>query len=134
MADSISQKSLNCLLCKLNCTRKNSICCSKCFSWYHHHCVSLSSNFITKSKNSKNSFVCNLCKLKTQCSSCNAKNYPRSYRVICINCENSFCSDCTFRETGNNIKFFMKPDVNFYCKKCRNCIFHVLSVENHVRI
>ena len=120
MADSATLRNHRCMKCKLPCIKENTddICCFKCSVWYHLSCTKFMSSIQRTYKNSSRKFICNLCSSKTNCHSCNKKYYPRSQRVHCLNCSQSYCSKCVASYSGKNIKFFLSPDNEFYCDKC----------------
>jgi len=115
--DTVSTNTI-CVACKLVCKKNgesSGICCNKCFNWYHQACAKIiDPNF--KNVLSKK-FRCNLCTQKTNCHSCARKYYPRSLRVNCVNCENSFCSKCAATDE-HKINFFLTPENDFYCQNC----------------
>ena len=119
MADAAILKNHICFKCKLGCDKNtNVICCSKCFNWYHKSCQN-SNGPISKA----NKKYCDLCLSKTNCHACCKKFFPRSLRVNCINCSNSFCSTCVAK-TEKNIKFYLCPENDFFVMIVMP-IFHV---------
>jgi len=108
---------LLCIKCKLSSTNENSICCTQCFNWFHSSCSGLSKVELRKIKHSNLKFKCTLCLNKSNCHFSLRKYNPRSLRVNCLNCENSFCSKCAAL-SGSNIRSFLTPDKSFYCNNC----------------
>ena len=121
MADAAIVKNHICPKCKLCCDNSdrntNTLCCSKCFNWYHYSCQNFKGPISTTNK-----FKCDLCLSKTNCHACQKKYYPRSLRVNCINCSHSFCSKCA-AQTGKNIKFYLSPNNDFFVMTAMQ-IFH----------
>ena len=115
MASSAISKKHICLNCKLNCNENHIDCisCSKCTNWYHNSCTNITGPIST----SANNFKCDLCLATTHCHACNKKYYPRSQRVNCINCSNSFCSNCAVL-AGKGIKYYLSPENDFFCTEC----------------
>ena len=93
------------------------------FNWYHLTCAKLLGSNITTNISTTilpQKFKCNLCLTKTKCHTCSRKYFPRSLRVNCINCENSFCANCVKASSSKSIKTFLSTDNDFYCEDCDN--------------
>ena len=114
MATTVIHKNIHiCVKCKLNCAEEdNTLCCSKCFNWFHSICEGINKN------NCNQNFICSICKSKTSCHACSRRYFPRSYRVNCVNCENTYCSKCLNDLKDINIKYFLTPENDFFCKNC----------------
>ena len=108
-----------CAYCKYLCTsHENNVCCDFCFNWFHSPCAEITNKqHNDKQKSGNRKFKCYLCLTKSNCHGCQKNFFPRSKRVHCANCENSFCRVCVLKNNGE-INCFLRPENTYYCNKC----------------
>ena len=85
-----------CPMCKYNCDEDTDcILCDGCTNWFHLHCTKLSKTKFSHLQGDI-TYLCDLCKTNSNCSTCRAAISVTSPSIYCVNCIKYFCRKCKF--------------------------------------
>ena len=92
--------------------------CGTCHNWFHFECSSLSKKSFTKLiGNFDETYLCNICKRKTFCVSCNCDIVTSKESVYCVGCLNKFCQTCLSLE-NSQFQILTDTEKSYFCPEC----------------